>query len=621
MWENKEKIEIKERLGGKEIEFTATKVSYIFVAFQSKDDHLIECEIAQTMSCMFMIDSGSDVNTISEDDFRTLRKRHKNSEINLTNLRIGDGMKRITAYGSAKPLEILATFWATMKIREKKSLSMLKFFVIKGGTKSLLGRRSAMDMGVLKLGLTIFSIEIKPMNDTNKIFPNVPGELVHFSIDKSITPTRNAYYSVPAAYREGARTLLEQMESNGIIEPVNEAPTWISGMVAVPKGKDGFRLVVNMRGPNKAILRAFHQLPTLDEIRIKLAGAAWFSKLDLKNAFHHLILDEDSRKMTTFQTETGMKRFTRLVFGVNCAPEMFQRMMERKLEGIEGIIIYIDDVLIYADARDQLELRTKLVIGALKRNNLTVNDEKCEFNQQEITFLGHKLSKDGFAIDEKKIQDVLSFRAPRSTAELRSFLGLASYLSDHIPKYADLVKPMRDVAKNKDYEWNKEANESFEDTKKIIAATTRRLSFFNVAHDTILYTDASPYAVGAVLTQEDGGERRIISFASRVLTKTESAYPHFQKEALAVIWAVERFHFYLLGRKFTIRTDAKGISFIYCRENKSNKRAMNRAEGWALRLSAYDCKIEWIPGKQNISDPSSRLGTVQPHQESRYNCQ
>lgn len=182
----------------------------------------------------------------------------------------------------------------------------------------------------------------------SEVFPFIPNELVHFDIDESVVPTKQAFYSVPAAFRARASERLDEMQRQGITEDVLHAPKWISGMSLVPKGKDDFRLFVNMRGPNRAIARFFHRLPTIEEMKSKLAGARWFAKLDIKSAFHHLMLDEESRELTTFQTETGMRRFTRLVFGVNCAPEIFQRTMERKLAGIKGILIYIDDILLYA---------------------------------------------------------------------------------------------------------------------------------------------------------------------------------------------------------------------------------------------------------------------------------
>lgn len=559
-----------------------------------------------------MIDSGSDVNTLSESDWLQLISGHINGQIHLEDLRWGNGTRKIMAYAARLPLQVEATFYAWINAGDdRKPAVYAKFFVIRGAQKSLLGRSSAIAMRVLNMGLEVSNCELKPQevgNDTE--FPSVPGELVRFDINPEVVPTKNAYYSIPAAHRKGARERIVEMERQGIIEKVFKAPPWISGMSAVPKGKTDFRLVVNMRGPNKAIRRPFHRLPTIDDMKTKLVGSKMFTKLDIKSAFHHLILDERSRELTTFQTEEGMRRFTRLVFGVNCAPEIFQRMMEQKLQGIEGVIIYIDDVLIHAKTLEQLERRTSQVLKAFEKNNLTLNKEKSEFNKSETKFLGHRLSAEGFSIDEDKVRDVLKFKQPENATDLRSFLGLAAYVSEFIPRFADLVGPMRGTLKAESFAWTEEASRAFEATKKEIANCTLKLGFFDEDLQTIVYTDASPYALGAVLVQVDEkGKARIISFASKVLTKTETAYPQTQKEALGVVWAVERFYYYLLGRRFTIRTDARGVSFIFSRERTTCKRALNRAEGWALRLSAYDYNIEWIKGKENIADPPSRLCT------------
>jgi transposase InsO family protein len=223
--------------------------------------------------------------------------------------------------------------------------------------------------------------------------------------------------------------------------------------------------------------------------------------------------------------------------------------------------------------------------------------------------LGHRLSANGFEIDQDKIQDVKNFTKPTNVTDARSFLGLAAYLSEYIPNYAKMVKPMWDMVAKKPFAWTEDGELAFEETKRQIADCIMKLSFFDEDAQTFLYTDASPYALGAVLTQEKDDKRRIISFASKTLTKTEQAYPQIQKEALGVVWGTERFYYYLLGRKFTIRTDARGLAFIFDREKTTCKRALNRAEGWALRLDTYDFVMEWVKGKVNIADPPSRLVT------------
>ncbi|XP_062700412.1 uncharacterized protein K02A2.6-like [Aedes albopictus] len=476
------------------------------------------------------------------------------------------------------------------------------FLVVREGQRSLLGRATASDMGLLQVGETVNTCE------ESSVFPKMPGVKIRFSIDNSVPPVRNAYYNIPAAYREEARRRLEQMEARGIIEKVTTAPQWISGMSAVPKGKDSFRLVVNMRAPNKAIKREYFRLPLIDEMKVKLHGAKFFTKLDLSDAFYHLELSEESRDLTTFISETGMYRFTRLMFGVNCAPEVFQREMTRILKDVKNKVVYIDDVLLFAETVEELRQTVAQVLQILRSNNLTLNASKCEYDRTRINFLGHELSEKGFNIEASKVKDVQKFRHPSTSSELRSFLGLASFVSPYIRNFAEISAPLWSVVTAQKWSWGVEQESAFELVRQRIIDSTISLGFFSESDRTILYTDASPSALGAVLVQENcQGIPRIISFASKSLTTTEKKYAQNQREALSAVWAVEHFSYFLLGRHFTLRTDAQGMTFILNRTREESKRALTRADGWALRLSPYDYQVEYIRGHDNIADSSSRL--------------
>lgn len=166
---------------------------------------------------------------------------------------------------------------------------------------------------------------------------SIPEIEITLDVDEFVLSIRHAYVSIPH-FKEAANEQLKSMEQSGIIEPAVGAPRWISGMIAVPKGKSYFKLIVSMREPNKAIQRQFHQMPRVDEMRTKLNGSKYFTKLDLHSAFHHVRISEKSRELTTFMAPNGMFRFKRLVFGVNCAPENFQRIMEKLLQGIDSVI-------------------------------------------------------------------------------------------------------------------------------------------------------------------------------------------------------------------------------------------------------------------------------------------
>lgn len=246
----------------------------------------------------------------------------------------------------------------------------------------------------------------------------------------------------------------------------------------------------------------------------------------------------------------------------------------------------------------------------LRANNLTLNEAKCEFEKEFVIFLGHGLDKDGFHVDDAKVKSIRRFRPPSSISELKSFLGLASFISPYIKDFANISSTLWQATTAKSWCWGPEQLAAFEMIKNRITNCTTALGYFSESERTILYTDASPNALGAVLIQE-GTTRspRIISFASKSLTDTEKRYAQNQREALATVWAVEHFSFFLLGRHFTLRTDAQGVAFILNRSRESSKRALTRADGWALRLSPYSYDVEYIRGRDNIADPSSRLYT------------
>ncbi|XP_062704531.1 uncharacterized protein K02A2.6-like [Aedes albopictus] len=571
----------------------------------SLGDAIIRCRLGSSRPYNFLVDSGADVNIVGGTDWICLEKELRCGMAKLEPVAV---VRELRAYAVDAPMQIRCAFKAEVEVVDaEKPRVTAEFLVVDEGRRSLLGRRTACELKLLKVGLSVNSCE---QYTTTGIFPKMPGVRVKFSVDSSIPPERNAYYNVPAAFREAARKRLEDMEACGIIERVTRAPQWISGMSAVPKGKNDFRLVVNMRDPNKAIKREYFRMPLVDEMKVKLHGAKFFTKLDLSNAYYHLELSKDSRDLTTFLSENGMYRFTRLMFGVNCAPEIFQREMSRLLEGVDNLIVYIDDVLIFAETLDKLRETTNLVLRILRANNLTLNVQKCEFDKSFIVFLGHGLDENGFHVDETKVKAIRQFRPPANVSELKSFLGLASYVSPYIKDFADISSILWAATTNKSWEWGPKQLASFETIKEQITRCTTTLGYFAENERTILYTDASSNALGAVLVQEGLSKSpRIISFASKALTDTEKRYAQNQREALATVWAVEHFSFFLLGRHFTLRTDAQGVTFILNRSRENSKRALTRADGWALRLSPYSYDVEYIRGRDNIADPSSRLYT------------
>lgn len=344
---------------------------------------MVDCHVGNSNPITFLIDSGADVNVIGGDDWKLLQDQYKEGTAQLQ-LVEHKKVDEIKAYATDKPMYVSCIFRAEIWVKNDSNKAVqAEFLVIPEGRRSLLGRSTASDMNLFSVRKNINSCTNVDVKDT---FPKMPNVKVKFSIDKSVPPERNAYYNVPEAFREKAKLRILEMETQGIIEKVTKAPEWISGMSAVAKGKDDFRLVVNMRAPNKAIKREYFRLPLIQEMKSRLHGAKFFSKLDLTSAYYHLELHPESRDITTFLTENGMYRFKRLMFGVNCAPEIFQKEMMRILGHIKNVIVYIDDILVFAESLEELHKTVSEVLQILRNNNLTLNMEKCEINVESSSW-------------------------------------------------------------------------------------------------------------------------------------------------------------------------------------------------------------------------------------------
>jgi RNase H-like domain found in reverse transcriptase/Reverse transcriptase (RNA-dependent DNA polymerase)/Integrase zinc binding domain/Integrase core domain len=576
--------------------------------------HILPFTIGGGSVTEFMVDSGADANIVSEHDFKGIKQGFDEGSKVLFDVNFAP-LVNISGYAAASQLKVVCSFKAWVEVvvdpdAAKKPRTFTEFFVVRGGGRSLMGRASSRTMKILQVGMEVNSVAME--EDSPDEFPSMPGVMIDFDIIEGIRGVHRPYINIPAHFHDSAIKRIDEMIRQKIIEMVPVPGEWMSGLLAVPKGKGDMRLVVNMSAPNKAIRRCVHPMPKFEEMQLKLHGKKFFAKLDLSSAFFHMKLTPRSSAMTQFKapSTSGTKtfQFLRMVFGVNCAPEIFQREMERILEGIPGIVIYIDDVLVAGETMEEYEATLKLVLARLHDNNLSLNEEKCEYAKEKITFLGHQVSAEGFNIDEQKVSDINVFRAPRNSTELKSFLGLSNFVRGFIKNFSDLTKPLRDVDGKDKFRWGLEQERAFRNVKEKIADCTVSQGFFSTKDKTELFTDASPYAIGAVLTQVNSkGKRRIISFASKSLTETERRYPQVQRESLAIVWAVEHFHYYLLGAHFTIKTDADGVRFIFDRDNQKPKRFLRRSEGWAMRLNTFNYDIVFVKGIDNIADPSSRL--------------
>ncbi|XP_055699602.1 uncharacterized protein K02A2.6-like [Phlebotomus papatasi] len=432
------------------------------------------------------------------------------------------------------------------------------------------------------------------------------GIKIVIPIDKSVTPVTQHVRRPPIALLSKVEEKLDELLKSDIIEPVHGPSEWVSPIVVIPKDNGDIRLCVDMRQVNKAIKRENHMMPVLEDFLPKLGSARIFSRLDIKNAFHQMELEPNSRHITTFITHKGMFRYRRLMFGISCAPEIFQKAMEQILSRCPNTINYIDDIVIFGSTHEDHQAALEMVLTTLKEYNVLLNQSKCIFGVAEIEFLGHHISAKGIKPTESKVAAVQKFREPSSKEEVRSFLGLITYVSRFLPDCATATYTLRQLANSKEpFKWE-EIHQTAFDNLKTMMSDVKTLSFFRNDRRTRVIADASPMGLGAVLVQfEDETEKRplIIAYASKSLTPTERRYCQTEREALALVWAVERFHIYLTGREFELETDHKPLEVIF----KPTTKPCARIERWLLRLQSFTFRVIYKKGSSNIADPFSRL--------------
>lgn len=572
----------------------------------------IECEIAG-LKIKTLIDSGSSVNTVTEVHFVTMisSEKHNGRVYNIKQ----KSDKSLMAYATNAPLSVVASFEADLWISDDRITAVEKFYVIQNAKRSLLSRDTAIRYDVLVLGLSITpAIEgnksfVYAVGDEGK-FPKFNLPPVKINIDDTIRGRRVTYTNIEQGWREIARERIQDMVKADIIEPVTKDMRFehCSAMLAVPKGRDDFRLVVDLRGPNKSIIREPHKMPTLESILAQLDGSTRFSTIDLTLAFFHVELEEHSRHITNFYSGDSFFRYKRLPFGLCNAPDVFQMSMEAILKGCGGVFIYLDDILVHGKSRKEHDTNLDIALKRLESHNVKLNYGKCKFGVKSCVFLGFQIDKFGCHVTNDRIEAIKGFRCPKNLAEIRSFLGLMNFVDKFIVNRADRIQHLQKMIRNKKYEWTTEAEAEFDYMRNEALKSITTLGFYNSSDPIELYVDASGVGLGAILIQRNQANKpRIVACASKALSQTETKYPQTQLEALAVVWGAERFRFYLTGREFEIFTDGEANEFLFNDAHRLGKRTITRAESWALRLQPFKFKIRRVPGEDNIADAFSRL--------------
>ncbi|KAK3092635.1 hypothetical protein FSP39_005203 [Pinctada imbricata] len=552
----------------------------------------VNIELCNTKISM-LVDTGATVNIISNKLYKTLKSK----------LKLQSSSKKLYGYDQ-KEVDIEGCFETQITYASKSTTCNTIIYVAKGDNGSLLSYQTAVDLGIIPV------IRLVSQSRTEEILSEyadrfegmgkVKDVQLKIHIDESIAPIAQQHRRIPFHMRKKVEAELKRLEDLDIIEKVEGPTPWVSPIVVAPKQKNPneIRICVDMRLPNQAVKREKHIMPTVEDIISEVSGSKHFSKLDLNAGFHQIELAPESRNITTFTTHVGLRRYKRLIFGLSSAAEKFQSIIRDSLEGIEGVRNLSDDIIVHAKTQEEHDDRLKATLQRLRERNITLNKSKCEFNRDKVEFFGYVFSNKGLSADPKKITAIKEAKPPANVSELRSFLGLANYVSRFIPNFASIVSPLRTLThKNVTWRWEKVENEAFKKLKNSLIEDV--MEYFDPSKQSKLVVDASPVGLGAILMQEG----KVISYASKTLSDIESRYSQTEKEALAIVWGCEHYHLYLYGSSFMLYTDHKPLEVIF---NNPKSRPPARIERWRLRLQPYDFIVKYRPGTGNPADFMSR---------------
>lgn len=350
------------------------------------------------------------------------------------------------------------------------------------------------------------------------------------------------------------------MVSSRIIEevPINEPADWVNSTVVVDKPGGSVRVCLDPRDLNVAIKREHYPLPTVEEIASRCTGAKLFTTLDAKKAFYQIKLDKESQKLLTFTTLFSRFRYLRMPMGIKSAPEEYQQRMELVFEGLDGVEVMMEDILVHGRNEQEHDARLQAALQRARQNNLKLNQKKSKIKQKEVKYLGHIFTGEGLKTDPEKVRAILEMPRPTDKTGVQRVLGVLNYVSKFIPNMSDLTAPLRQLLiKETVWHWDEQQEKSFQAIKRTLTAAPV-LAYYNPTESLTLQVDASSTGLGAVLIQDD----RPVAYASKALTPTQQSYSQLEKELLAVVFGCSKFDEYIVGRHVKVETDHKPLESI-----------------------------------------------------------
>ena len=431
--------------------------------------------------------------------------------------------------------------------------------------------------------------------------PSRPGVDFTLELEPGAKPPVRPTYRMSVAELQEVRKQLEELTELGFIRP-STSP--YGAPILFVRKKDGtLRMCIDYRALNKVTIKNRYPLPRIDELLDQLHGSTIWTSLDCASGYHQVRMHEDSIAKTAFRTRYGSFEFLVLPFGLTNAPSAFMAWMHSILRPFidKFVVCFLDDILIASRTPDEHLAHLEQVFQALSANKVLLKASKCKIATSHVDFLGHTLTPQGIAVDQRKVAAVQQWPRPGNVHDVRSFIGLVGFYRRFISGFSRLAAPLTELTKaNQPWCWASEQQHAFESLKNALTSAPVLL-VPDMDKPFHVFADASQQAIGAVLMQDQGRGLQPVAFESRKLSPAERNYPIHEIELLAVVNALKVWRCYLEGTQFYTNTDHQSLQYLMTQPHLSRRQAR-----WVEFLQQFDTRISYLPGEKNPADPLSR---------------
>ncbi|CAF3365123.1 unnamed protein product, partial [Rotaria sp. Silwood2] len=555
------------------------KVNTIFSVSQNSftGEHAIRIPIkVDDVQVNFELDTGSPITIINKNVWAIMGKPKLNP-VKLT-------------YNSFSGHSIPIKGEKIVKVNYNNRSTELKVIVADKNRNNILGRNwinalhfnnQTLDDIISNSSIQNANVEFKNLNELfilyDDIFKNGLGcckVKAHLHVKPNVIPKFCKARSLPFAYREAVENDLNRLVTEGVLELITVSK-WAAPIVVVPKAGGKVRICADFSTDvNQALDIDQYPLPKPNDLFVALNGGTLFSKIDFSEAYLQVELDNDSKELLVINTH--------------------KKIMDQMLSGLEGTVCYLDDIIVTGKNKiDHLNNLNK-VFNKIKDYGFHINKGKCIFLSNYVEYLGFIVDKNGVHTSPSKTKAIVEMPKPTNISQLRSFLGMVNHYAKFIPKLSDQLSPFYSLLKiNTPWKWNSFCDKNFKKIKQCLTSPLA-LPHYDPSLPLVLAADASNSGVGAVIYHRyPDGTEKAIAHASKTLTPTERNYAQIEKEALAIIYGVQKFDQFLRGRRFTLLTDHKPLIKIFGPKKGIPTTSANRLQRWALRLLGYVYDIEY----------------------------